>query len=84
MTSNYRYVLSPYGAGYDCHRTWKCLYLGIIPIIQKSTIDEIFDDLPVIKVNTWEELNKSTIGRKIEELQKIHADLTMKKVNIYP
>ena len=69
MISNYRYVLSPYGAGYDCHRTWECLYLGIIPIIQTSTIDEIFDDLPVIKVNTWKDLDNSTMGKKIEELQ---------------
>ena len=47
--SKFKFVLSPPGAGIDCHRTWELLYLDCIPIVQSSTINELYDDLPVLK-----------------------------------
>ena len=37
----YTFVLSPRGAGLDCHRTWEILLLGAIPIVQSSPLDEM-------------------------------------------
>lgn len=54
---NFAFVLSPFGNGMDCHRTWESLILGGIPIIHKSGIDPLFDELPVWLVDDWNDVN---------------------------
>lgn len=78
---HYRYVLSPPGNGLDCHRTWEALLVGCIPIVQHSCMDSMFEDLPVIFVNHWEEITErflqqkfSEISKKTHTLEKIYAD----------
>lgn len=48
-----QYILSPAGAGLDCHRTWEAMLVGSIPIVEHSGIDNLFKDLPVILVEDW-------------------------------
>lgn len=53
-----RYVLSPPGNGIDCHRNWECLYLGIVPIIQRSNFTEnIYGDMNVILIDDISKIN---------------------------
>lgn len=52
-----KYVISPPGNGPDCHRTWEALYLGAIPVVKESSWPFRHLDLPVIKVQGWEELS---------------------------
>jgi len=63
--SKYSFVISPIGHGMDCHRTWEALILGCIVIVQKSPLDSLYKDLPVLIINDWsdisEELLKSTL-----------------------
>jgi hypothetical protein len=66
----YKFILSPFGAGYDCHRTWEALYLNCIPIVQTSPIDEIFDELPVVIVKSWEDINLDFLKIKYEEIMR--------------
>ncbi|QWE06921.1 hypothetical protein [Polynucleobacter sp. JS-JIR-5-A7] len=51
--SNYAFVISPSGAGTDCHRTWEALALGCIPIVKRHHLSDLFVDLPVIVVDEW-------------------------------
>ena len=53
----YKYVLSPLGNGIDCHRTWEALILKSIPIIKKTDISDVFNDLSVIQVKDYNEIN---------------------------
>ena len=55
---SFRFCISPPGRGIDCHRTWEALLLGVIPILLSSPIDPLFDDLPVIILNSIEDFNK--------------------------
>ena len=48
--TRYEFVLSPPGVGIDCHRTWEILFFGGIPIVESSSLDSLFDDLPVVIV----------------------------------
>jgi len=57
LQSQFQFVLSPHGAGLDCHRTWEALILGCIPVIKKSSMDDLFADLPVMIVNDWSEID---------------------------
>ncbi|MEQ9426815.1 MAG: hypothetical protein RJQ09_20500 [Cyclobacteriaceae bacterium] len=55
LMSCFRYVLSPSGNGHDCFRTWEALLLGCIPIVKKTGIEKVFEGLPVIQVDSWDD-----------------------------
>ena len=54
--AQYPFVISAEGNGLDCHRTWELLYLGCIVITRSSSLDPLFDDLPVVLVQDWDEV----------------------------
>jgi len=68
LISKYKFILSPQGAGLDCHRTWEALYLDIIPIVLSSTINEIYEDLPILVVKDWNEITEDFLNEKYREI----------------
>jgi len=54
---DYVFIVSPFGNGLDCHRTWEALVLGCIPIVKSSPFNGLFKDLPVWIVEDWSEVN---------------------------
>jgi len=68
MISKYKFILSPEGAGLDCHRTWEALYLNIIPIVLSSSINELYEDLPILVVNSWNDITEKFLNDKYEEI----------------
>lgn len=54
--SRHRFVLSPAGQGLDCHRTWEALLLGAIPIVLESSLNPLYESLPVVIVKDWSEV----------------------------
>ena len=65
--SNYAFVLSPFGNGYDCHRTWEALCCGAIVIMRKTLQPELFKDLPVLNVNEWTDITPELLQKTIED-----------------
>lgn len=57
-----KFALSPHGNGLDCHRTWEILYLGTIPIVKTSSLDPLYQDLPVLIVNEWQEVTEDFLN----------------------
>ena len=53
--SSYEFVFSTHGNGLDCHRTWEIIFLGGIVITKKSSLDKLFENLPVVIVEDWDE-----------------------------
>ena len=70
MLEDYKFVLSPRGGGEDCHRTWEALYTGVIPIVKKSSIDELYENLPVLVVKDWDEINEDLLNKTWQEYNK--------------
>jgi hypothetical protein len=68
LISKYKFILSPQGAGLDCHRTWEALYLDIIPIVLSSSINEIYDELPILVVNDWNDITEAFLNEKYNEI----------------
>lgn len=64
--ADYAFVISPHGNGYDCHRTWEALILGCIPIVKKSAIDVLYEDLPVLIVNDWKDVTEELLHDTVE------------------
>lgn len=52
----YTHVLSHHGTGLDCHRSWEALIFGHVLVVQKSSLDSLYKDLPVIIVDDWREI----------------------------
>lgn len=67
---DYRFVLSPRGNGLDTHRTWEALLLGSYPIVITSTLDPLYEDLPVLILKQWEDLTPELLMMKYEEFSK--------------
>jgi len=64
-----KFILSPRGNGLDCHRTWEALYMGSIPIVKTSTLDRLYEDLPVVIVNDWNEVNPEFLEKEYNEFK---------------
>jgi len=69
--SNYAFVISPHGNGLDCHRTWEALCLGCIPIVKKSGISDLFDELPVLIIDDWKNITNELLIETINKFKDI-------------
>jgi hypothetical protein len=62
----YAFSISPWGNGLDCHRTWEDLALGCILIVKTSSLDRLYDGLPVVIVKDWNEITEENLQRWFE------------------
>ena len=54
ILKSHKFCLVPPGNGIDCHRTWECLYLGVIPIVEKHPHNtQLAKHLPILVVEDW-------------------------------
>lgn len=65
-----KFVISPPGNGPDCHRVWECFYLNTIPIILKSSAFEQFNDLPILFIDSWEQLTIPWLKEQFKSITK--------------
>ena len=54
--AKYAFSISPRGNGLDCHRTWESLVLGQIVILKSGPLDRLYEDLPVVIIDDWNEV----------------------------
>jgi hypothetical protein len=69
-----KFVLSPPGDGIDCYRTWEALYLGSIPIVLNTAVSSIFQQLPVLIVNNYEDINLSLLENVYNNMRRRSYD----------
>jgi len=67
--TKHAFVLSPFGMGMDCHRTWEALCLGAIPIVKAPNFQKLFEDLPVLIVNEWTEITQELLDKTLIEFK---------------
>ena len=58
-------MVSPEGGGMDCHRTWEALALGCIPVVKRSAFSDLFQNLPVLIVDDWSDINPQMLGNAL-------------------
>ena len=63
------FVLSPHGNGLDSHRIWEALYMGSFPLVKTSAMDPIYEDLPVLIVQNWTDINSEFLEKKYSEMK---------------
>jgi hypothetical protein len=69
----YQFVASPPGNGLDTHRTWEAMYLNCVPILTKSHLAQLYEELglPVWVVESFRELqgqDENTLGERYQEI----------------
>ena len=81
------FVISPPGNGIDCHRTWEALLMGCFPLVKSSTLDPLYEELPVVIVKNWSEVTEAFLQEKYRELSqrtwprdKLYAPFWFEKV----
>ena len=66
------FIISPLGFGLDAHRTWEGLMLGCIPIVRTSPLDHLYDDLPILIVKEWSDINYYLLETVINDFKEKH------------
>ena len=69
IMSKYTFVLSPFGNGMVCHRMWEALCLGCIPILRAPGFKKMFENLPILIVDNWFEVNQELLDKTILEFK---------------
>ena len=59
--SKYKFVLSVRGFGVDCHRIWETLSCGGIPIVFSSFLDDLYEQYPIIIINTLDNVTEDNL-----------------------
>lgn len=87
VLQNSYFTLSPRGSGIDCFRTWEAMLLGSIPIVLSSFLDPMYQDLPVLIINDWNQINEKflydqldLIRKKSINYEKLYADYWIKEI----
>jgi hypothetical protein len=63
-----KFVISPRGFGLDTYRLWECLYLGTIPVVKTSSLDVLYEGLPVLIIPDWEAVTQMFLEEKYREM----------------
>ena len=58
------FVICPFGNGLDTHRIWEVLCLGRIPIVEKNPLNKVYENLPIIEVEDWDEITSEWLKEK--------------------
>jgi len=78
--TNYRFVLCPFGNGFDSHRIWETLYSGSIPVVMNHPTFNCLNDLPVIMVDDFKNITEQYLLNRLEDLR--YQDLDFKKLEL--
>ena len=55
--NQYKFVLCPWGNGFETHRFWETLYSGSVPVLRYHQSYDSSKDLPVLFVDDYEDIN---------------------------
>lgn len=73
-----KYCLSPHGHTPDCYRHWEAMYVNCIPVTIKHKYLEPFYDMPILFLDSWDQLTEKLLIDSYDELSKRSRD----KLNI--
>ena len=80
--TNYTFVLSPFGNGMDCHRTWEALCLGCIPIVFAPNFKSLFEGLPVLNVDSWSSISKELLEETVKKFKQKFEEIHYEKLTL--
>ena len=76
----YRFVLSPPGNGPDCHRTWEALLMGCIPVVLSGPLNAVYEGLPVLILDSWDDLTPSRLTSTYKKFRYGHHTFAFERL----
>lgn len=76
LNASFAFTASPLGNGLDCHRTWEAMLLGSIPVVVKSPLDPLYEDLPVLILDSWSEMTTTRLSEELERMSETQYDFS--------
>lgn len=73
-----KFSIAPRGNALDTHRIWECLLVGTIPIVKTSSLDSLYEDLPILIVQDWDQVTEEFLNEKYVEMKS--KSYNMKKI----
>lgn len=61
--ARHMFVFCPEGNGIDCYRLLEAIYLGCTPIVKRSPTTEYLEDLPIMMVDSFYDVNLSMLKK---------------------
>lgn len=58
-------VIAPRGNGKDTHRAWESLYLGRMIVTLSSSLDPLWEGLPVLLLRDWNDLSEEVVRKRV-------------------
>ena len=62
----YKYSLCPHAKSPDSYRIWESLIVGTVPVVFSSPIDELYQDLPVLVLDNFYQLNEQYLNEQYD------------------
>jgi len=56
LYAQYQFVACPRGNGHSSHRLYETLWVGSYPVTLHGPLDPLFQNLPVVHLNSWSEI----------------------------
>ncbi|MEN6569002.1 MAG: hypothetical protein ABFC18_03215 [Rikenellaceae bacterium] len=72
---NHPFVVCPEGNGIDTHRVWECLYMKTIPIQVRTINNQFYIDLPIVFIDSWEEVTQDFLYKKYMDFAEMKWNL---------
>lgn len=63
-----KFTLSPRGSAIDCYRTWEALLVGSIPVVRSSQLNVLYQNLPIVVVESWDQVTKEFLEQQYQEI----------------
>ena len=61
-------VIAPRGHGLDTLRTWEAMYLGRVIVTRHMAMDPLWEGLPVVLLQSWDELSRERVAEGVAAL----------------
>lgn len=81
--NNYKYIICPWGNGFDSHRIWEAIYSSSLAITKKSIAFNSFKNLPIITLKNFNNIKADDINFLSEKADYSLADFNYWKNLIY-
>jgi hypothetical protein len=71
LLGSHQFSACPRGNGIDTHRIWESLYLGVIPVVERTELSEHWRacGLPLVLVDQWSEVTPERLSHEAERLK---------------
>lgn len=87
-THNYKYVIEPFGRCFDGYRLWESLCVGTVPIVFSSPINSLYEDLPILVIDSFDKINEEYLNKEYEKIinrtdykfEKLYIDYWKEKI----